>query len=201
MCDVLLRNTSSHAATYFLSSIVPTETMSVKDTFVNGPIPAGSTFPFKAGEEYGLLIQAVIFDDGSYQGDRKQATYLAATEVGRWTQWELDKPHIDEIMALDASDDYKMAKLLEEVPRIPEDFTLASRRFKEIYPTLSLSDPSQVNWLKGAMGVEKKTFIDALEQYVKLSEQNPSLKEPLAQWWALVVRGASNSDPYSPIQK
>ncbi|MFI5114505.1 MAG: hypothetical protein ACHP7J_05110 [Terriglobales bacterium] len=200
-CRVLLKNVSSHAATDFLSSIVPTETVPVKDNAVNGPIPAGGTFSFEASEQYGLLIQAVIFDDGSYEGDRKQATYMAATRVGRWTQWERNRQRIDEIMAMDASDDYKLAMLREEVPKVPEDFELASHRFRKSYPTLSMSDPSTVDWLKGAMVSEKKVFIDTLGQHVKFLEQHPSREETLAQWWAKVEQVASDADPYNSAKK
>ncbi|MGA2967150.1 MAG: hypothetical protein ABSD64_13135 [Terriglobales bacterium] len=201
MYRVLLKNLSSHVATDVSAGGFPVKGQG-QGRAVDGPIKPGGTITLSMppSEQNGLLVDAALFDDGSYEGSLKWASFMAATKVGRWTEWEQIKPCVDEIIAMDASDESKLEMIREAVPKLPEDFKLAMERLKKTYPALPMTDPFALDSLRSALHTAKVSLIATLDDQ-KFLDKSPSQTETLAQWWASNVKNASRTDPYNSPNK
>ncbi len=185
---LLLTNTSWHAATDIY--VVTFKDGQWRSSANYGLIkPVGTKSLSVSTQQNDCLVGAALFDDGSYEGDMKQAVLMAAAKVGRWSEWERIKQQLDQIIAMDASDESKLEMIREQVPKVPEDFDTAKQRLARAYPTLPTNDSFALDSLRSALRERK--------QWVVLDLQAPPKGQTFAQWLAYYVKLESLSDPFN----
>jgi hypothetical protein len=187
-----LRNESSHVVTDICVGYAP-ESSNAVNSF---KIPAGGTFPLMVTAQNAVLLQAVLYDDGSYEGEPKQAAMMAAMRVGKLLLWNQVKPRIDEIVARDASDESKLELIQAEVSSLPENpEPSAVDMLKAAYPKVPLVEPVALGWLTSGFTGMKAAWTNAVSAYGNLFAQNPRAHEPLAEWWSRIEK---EYDPSAP---
>jgi hypothetical protein len=130
------------------------------------------------------MLQAVLFDNGSYQGDQKIAAEMAALRVGEMIQWERVKRLVDEIVATNDSDETKLERMRAEVEKLPVTVEPAMiERLKSTYPSLPVIEKFSRDNLFNGLGDVRHSFIVGVELYQK----NPGAHKSVAAWWANVA--------------
>jgi hypothetical protein len=202
---VLLKNVSSHAVTgYSLGTSGDSRAGGSFTDSIRGQaaIVPGGILPLNDWGKGSFFVQSVLFDDGSYEGDPKKAVILAARRMGRLIQWEEIKPRIDQIVATDGPDYYKIELIRTELINLAEDPEPAMMdRLKKMYPTVPLRELSAVetmDWLQGGLKSIKRDVTKSVDDYEQRLETHSTNSETITQWWSRIKPFL---DPYDPDNK
>ena len=132
-----------------------------------------------------FILKAVLFADGSYEGDPNAAATLAAPTIAAqfWSRREHEL--IDNILSDSALDDAsKLTRVRSELPRLFEEPDPAIlEQIQRWFPGLPAAGLGSVKAsISSTSAPEKQRALSALEGFEKLRKQSsPNIS--LAQWW------------------
>ena len=106
-----------------------------------------------------MILQTVLFDDGSYEGDAGSAAEMAAEECGADLQRLRIKRLAEPILRQDGLDDKskieRIRAAIRQLSSVPDPETIA--QFHDRYPAFSRADLTKAEpHLSPAMGGEKE---------------------------------------------
>jgi hypothetical protein len=147
----------------------------VNGSFVEDPPPAD------------LVLQAALFEDGSYEGDIEIAARMAAFQNGAKVQRQRIESLVEPILADAQSDDgAKMGRIGTAVAQLsvaPDPQMMATLRKQ--FPAFPDRGMEQVkSEFAAGMKSEKENAVYLLQQY-KETNRAGRRHIPLAEWWAL----------------
>ena len=159
-------------AAYEFGFAIPHSTTIVNGRHVENPLP-----PF-------LTLEAVLFDDGSYEGDLQAAAELTAHRVGADAQRQRIHRLVDAILSdPQPDDDARIKRFQSDVAQLTEDPDppLVESTTSQ-FPGLSGQALEKVRTsLQSALHIEKEIMARALEDF-ELAKSNPR-HLTLAAWW------------------
>ena len=132
-----------------------------------------------------FILKAVLFTDGSYEGDPSAAATLAAPTIAAQFWSRREHEFIDKILSESALDDAsKLTRVRSELPRLFEESDPAIlEQIQRWFPGLPSSELGSVTAsISSTSAPEKQRALSALEGFEKLRKQSsPNIS--LAQWW------------------
>lgn len=132
-----------------------------------------------------ITLQAVLFADGSYEGDMKAAAFMAARQIGgtvihRRIQ-SLAEPILKENQLDDKVKSERMQAEADKLSVVPS--AEMTERLRTQFPELSEAELADLqSGMSSSMREEKETFDTEMEQFE--SESGPNAHR-LEQWWPL----------------
>jgi len=195
-----VKNVSDHGITAFNVSLLPagfqkaagkqkcgsrcgeTGELGTKSRPVIAP---GGTFPLSypvntvAG---GVMVEAALFDDDTFQGDERAAARLMAQKIGFQVEHDRILPIVSRVMSESRLDDPgKIVQIRQELEALsvePDPVTI--QNFQQRFSNSSDCGDSCTQIMQSTATSEKQLVLTKLEQF--LSGDDP--KEPsLAKWW------------------
>jgi hypothetical protein len=196
----LIRNTSEHGITAFNLRLVPKGSVKAVGKLLcdsgcgeNGELGTKSrpvisqggtfqlTFPI-SGVQGGLLIEAAVFNDDTFQGDESAAARLLAEKIGFQAEYDRILSAVDKAMSVPGLDDPGKALLvrqeLEALPVAPDPETV--QKFQQRFPNLPDCGDQCAQIMEGASSNEKQVVLTKFEQF---SSRDNTSETSLAQWW------------------
>jgi hypothetical protein len=135
-----------------------------------------------------MILQAAIFQDGSYEGDRQIAVRMVANRIGFKIQAQRVIQLVSPIVA-DAQfgDDAKIARIRSEVDQLTEETGAQMvESVRSQFPGLSEQDlPTAKGALEGGMDKAKRDLAIRLDEFER-TKANPD-HPTLAKWWSEMV--------------
>lgn len=148
-------------------------------------IAPGGTFPLSypvntvAG---GVMVEAALLDDDTFQGDEHAAARLLAQKIGFQAEHDRILPIVSRIMAETRLDDpNKAIQIRQELEMLsvePDPATIQS--FQQRFSNSADCVDSCTQLMEGTAMSEKQLVLSKLEQFT--SRENPA-ETSLAQWW------------------
>jgi hypothetical protein len=132
-----------------------------------------------------IILQAVLFADGSYEGDMKAAAFMAARQIGgtvinRRIQ-SLAEPILRENQLDDKAKSERMQAEVDKLSVVPS--AEMTERLRTQFPELSEAELADLqSGMSGSMRNEKETFDTEMKQFE--SESGPNALK-LERWWPL----------------
>ena len=164
-------------SSYVLSLGVPHSGKTVDGTFIEDPQP-----------QY-VTLQAVLFADGSYEGDERDAAEMAAAEFGARVQHLRIEHLADPILADDGLDDESKIEhirtAIQQLSANPDSETVA--QFHAQYPAISEGAlTSAESKLRPAMKNELESMDHLIQENEPILQQNRS-HITFAKWWTAMT--------------
>jgi hypothetical protein len=133
-----------------------------------------------------IVVDAVTFSDGTYEGDDSKAAMLAAEQLGRETQQQRIATLVEEaVHNSGATDAARMALLTSQVPALseepgPEMVDSIIARFPGLPDDARNSIRRDE---KSALEYEKHNFLSQLKLFEVEASSRPEADLSLEQWW------------------
>jgi hypothetical protein len=192
---VVLHNLSSKAVTGFLARSF--DKTGPRQGAEGRSIAPGSWYRIHMGigtsggrPETAIVLQAALFNDGSYEGDAHLSAQIAAGEFGKQAQLARIKQEAEPIVAEEGVDDAskieRIRSAVQQLPDHPDKGTVA--QFHAQFPTipkdaLTAAEIFLGNAMKGEMQV-----MDFNLQANETNFLKSRSKMTLARWWADVTK-------------
>ena len=134
-----------------------------------------------------IVVDAVTFSDGTYEGDDSKAAMLDAEQLGRETQEQRIAALVEEALHNSAANDsVRMALLLSQVPALseepgPEMIESIIARFPGLPDDARNSIRRDE---KSSLQYEKHNFLSQLKLFEVEASNRPEADLSLEKWWA-----------------
>ena len=132
-----------------------------------------------------LVIEAVVFENGTYEGDESNAAILEGRRVGRETQMQRVADLVERELRTTTTDTEKAESLRSDVSALsaePEPNLIKSVMAR--FPTKSDSTEESVrNGLHDGLLMGKGFFLNNLNLYLHEMAQGPTVTASLQEWW------------------
>ena len=133
-----------------------------------------------------IVVDAVTFSDGTYEGDDSKAAMLNAEQLGRETQQQRIAALVEEaVHNSGANDSLRIALLLSQVPALPEEpgpemiDSIIAR-----FPGLPDEARNSIRRdEKSALQSEKHNFLSQLKLFEVEASNRPEADLSLEKWW------------------
>ena len=133
-----------------------------------------------------IVVDAVTFSDGTYEGDDSKAAMLNSEQLGRETQQQRIAALVEETVHKSAANDsLRIALLLSQVPALPEEpgpemiDSIIAR-----FPGLPDEARNSIRRdEKSALEYEKHNFLSQLKLFEVEASNRPVTDVSLEQWW------------------
>jgi hypothetical protein len=174
-----------------LSAVIAPDSSYVQSLGVpNSGKTVDGTFEVDPQPQY-LILQAVLFADGSYEGDERYAAEMAAREFGAKVQHLRIERLAEPILADDGLDDQakieRIRAAMQQLPSNPDSETVA--QFQAQYPAFS---EDALRKAESNIGLAMVSEIESMDNLIQENEpilrQNQS-RVTLARWWATATGG------------
>jgi hypothetical protein len=136
----------------------------------------------------GMVVSAVIFDNGTYEGKPEFAARLAAYQIGEQIQYERIKRLADEIIAGPTDDDANATLIQTQVRKLSEESApwmveLLKKEFPKLPLTEQMTHFRCPGWLADGLRRMKSRMVNKLEgfKFQRYNKKNP--RPTLLQWW------------------
>jgi hypothetical protein len=201
---VVLHNLSSKAVTGFLArSFDKTGPRQGAGMGLGGSIAPGSWYRIHMGigttggrcvngtcvkdpPETAIVLQAALFNDGSYEGDAHLSAQFAAGEFGKQAQLARIKQEAEAIVAEEGVDDAskieRIRSAVQQLPDHPDKGVVA--QFHAQFPTIPKDALTAAEIF---LGPAMKSEMQAMDHMIQANETNflkSRSKVTLARWWA-----------------
>jgi len=132
-----------------------------------------------------IILQAVLFADGSYEGDMKAAATMAARQIGGTVMHRriqnLAEPILKENQLDDKARSERMQAEADKLSVVPS--AEMTERLRTQFPELSEAELADLQrGMSSSMRNEKETFDTVMKQFE--SESGPNANK-LGRWWPL----------------
>jgi hypothetical protein len=132
-----------------------------------------------------IILQAVLFADGSYEGDMKAAAFMAARQIGGTVMHRRIQSVAEPILKENQSDDKarseRMQAEADKLSVVPS--AEMAERLRAQFPELSEAELADLRrGMSNSMRNEKETFDTVMKQFE--SESGPNANK-LGRWWPL----------------
>lgn len=166
-------------SSYQMTAGVPHSGKTVDGTFVEDPKP-----------EY-MILQTVLFADGSYEGEERYAAEMAAREFGTDVQLSHIKRLAEPILANDSLDDEskieRIRAAIQQLSTNPDSDTIA--QFHTQFPAISEGALTKAeSSVAQAMKSENEAMDHLIQENEPIIQQNQT-RLTLARWWTAMTEG------------
>ena len=132
-----------------------------------------------------IILQAVLFADGSYEGDTKAAAFMAARQIGGTVIHRrilsLAEPILKDDQLDDKAKSERMQAEVDKLSVVPS--AEMTERLRTQFPELSEAERADLqSGMGGSMREEKETFDTEMKKFE--SESGPNALK-LERWWPL----------------
>jgi hypothetical protein len=136
------------------------------------------------------VVSAVIFDDGSYEGNPIYAAQLAEHQIGAQIQFERIRHLVDEILARSADEEGRSTLIQAEVRKLdsagaPWMVELVRKEFPSLSSPITRDEKREGGGvLHSGLSSMKSYIINELEDFKKLETfYQPASRPSLDKWW------------------
>lgn len=158
---------------------IPRSGRMVNGVFVEAPKP-----------QY-MVLQSVLFADGSYEGDEQMAAKMAAKVFGAQAQLVRIERVVEPILAEKGPDDLaKIERIHAAIQQLstqagPETIAQFHTQYANFPAAMLLNAESNIG---SAMKEENESMDGQFEENEPFYKRHPHASFTLAQWWAMIIR-------------